>query len=71
MLGKGDDIWSYYTKEEGVGRGVYGKVYKAKCKRTGNIFAIKATPTDAEGILPTTIREVCLLKQLNHPNIVS
>ena len=57
-------------KGEQVDTGVYGEVWMAKELKTNRIVAIKETQVDAEGILPTTVREIALLKQLNHPNIV-
>lgn len=32
-----------YEKLEKIGEGTYGKVYKAKCKRTGRLVALKKT----------------------------
>lgn len=63
-------IWNDYSKLERVGQGQYGKVYKAINKLTGGIVAVKATPTDNDGILATTLREVVILRTLNHENIV-
>ncbi|BES93348.1 S_TKc [Nesidiocoris tenuis] len=61
-----------YTKLEKIGEGTYGVVMKAKCKRTGKLVAIKKIRMDGEdeGIPPTAIREISILKELVHPNIV-
>jgi len=60
-----------YEKLEKVGEGTYGIVYKAK-DATGEIYALKTIRLEAEdeGIPSTAIREISLLKELQHPNIV-
>jgi serine/threonine protein kinase len=47
-------------------------VYKAKDRVTGEILALKKIRLEAEdeGIPSTAIREISLLKELQHPNIV-
>ena len=49
-----------------------GVVYKAKDRVTGEILALKKIRLEAEdeGIPSTAIREISLLKELQHPNIV-
>jgi cyclin-dependent kinase len=62
-----------YTTVEEVGRGAYGTVYKCQDISDGQIYALKTIevkPED-EGIPSTTIREVSLLKLLDHINIVT
>ncbi|KAJ5069554.1 cyclin-dependent kinase 10 [Anaeramoeba ignava] len=61
------------VKEHKVGAGTYGVVYKAKNIQTKEIIALKKIPLerDDEGVPSTAIREVSLLKELSHPNIVS
>jgi len=61
-----------YVKLEKIGEGTYGVVYKAKDKKTGELLALKKIRLEAEdeGIPSTAIREISLLKQLQHPNIV-
>jgi len=60
-----------YEKLEKVGEGTYGVVYKAQ-DSTGGIYALKTIRLEAEdeGIPSTAIREISLLKELQHPNIV-
>jgi len=55
-----------------LGEGTYGKVYKARCSRTGKAVAMKKMKLDAEeeGIPSTAIREIALLKELSHENVV-
>lgn len=57
---------------EKIGEGTYGVVYKAKDRVTGEIIALKKIRLEAEdeGIPSTAIREISLLKELTHPNIV-
>lgn len=62
-----------FQKIEKIGEGTYGVVYKAKERKTGKIVALKKIrlENESEGIPPTTIREILLLKNLKHPTIVS
>lgn len=62
-----------YQKLEKVGEGTYGVVYKAKDRRSGAIVALKKIRLEAEdeGIPSTAIREISLLKELHHTNVVS
>jgi cyclin-dependent kinase 2 len=61
-----------YRKIEKVGEGTYGVVYKAEDLKTGAIIALKKIRLEHEdeGIPSTSIREISLLKELTHPNIV-
>uniref|UniRef100_A0A0A9YBD1 cyclin-dependent kinase n=1 Tax=Lygus hesperus TaxID=30085 RepID=A0A0A9YBD1_LYGHE len=62
-----------YIRLEKVGEGTYGVVYKAKDKVTRQIVALKKIRLDAEdeGIPPTAIREISILREIQHPNVVS
>lgn len=62
-----------YQKIEKVGEGTYGVVYKARHKGDGSIVALKKTRLELEdeGVPSTAIREISLLRELNHPNIVN
>lgn len=61
-----------YEKLECIGAGTYGQVYMAKDKATGKVVAIKKIRSlnEVQGLPVTTIREIKVLKCLNHPNIV-
>ena len=52
--------------------GTYGVVYKARDKRTHQIVALKKIRLEAndEGVPSTAIREISVLKELGHDNIV-
>lgn len=62
-----------YQKIEKIGEGTYGVVYKAQERETGKIVALKKIrlENETEGIPPTTIREILLLKNLKHSTIIS
>ncbi|XP_009464241.1 PREDICTED: cyclin-dependent kinase 1 isoform X2 [Nipponia nippon] len=61
-----------YTKIEKIGEGTYGVVYKGRHKTTGQVVAMKKIRLESEdeGVPSTAIREISLLKELHHPNIV-
>lgn len=61
-----------YEKIEKIGEGTYGVVYKARSKKTGQFVAMKKIRLESEdeGVPSTAIREISLLKELQHPNIV-
>lgn len=59
-----------YIKIEKIG--TYGVVYKGRHRTTGQIVAMKKIrlESEEEGVPSTAIREISLLKELRHPNIV-
>ncbi|KAH8287934.1 hypothetical protein KR018_008441 [Drosophila ironensis] len=61
-----------FEKIEKIGEGTYGVVYKGRNRVTGQIVAMKKIrlESDDEGVPSTAIREISLLKELKHPNIV-
>jgi cyclin-dependent kinase 2 len=62
-----------YEKVEKIGEGTYGVVYKARNVRDDSVVALKRIrlDQDEEGVPSTAIREISLLKELRHENIVS
>ncbi|XP_066255688.1 cyclin-dependent kinase 1 [Euwallacea similis] len=62
-----------FFKLEKIGEGTYGVVYKGKNKKTGEMVAMKRIrlENEDEGIPSTALREMSLLKELRHRNIVS
>jgi len=61
-----------FKKLEKIGEGTYGIVYKAKDLTSGELVALKKIRLDSEtdGVPSTAIREIALLKELSHDNIV-
>ncbi|KAI8980986.1 serine/threonine-protein kinase pef1 [Pilobolus umbonatus] len=60
-----------YTRLEKLGEGTYATVYKGKNRLNGEIVALKEIHLDPEEGAPSTaIREISLMKELKHPNIV-
>ena len=72
-----------FTDKEIIGEGTFGKVYKARIKRQpsdearahdeNRYYALKMIKmdNDKEGFPITAMREIKLLKQLRHKNIVN
>lgn len=61
-----------YLKTEKLGKGAYGDVYKCQDVTTKQMLAMKMIKVDCPlgGIPPTALREITLLRQLKHANIV-
>jgi cyclin-dependent kinase 2 len=61
-----------YLRLDKIGEGTYGVVYKAKDMQTGEFVALKKIRLEQEdeGVPSTAIREISILKELRHKNIV-
>ncbi|RZC71693.1 hypothetical protein C5167_050824 [Papaver somniferum] len=61
-----------YEKVEKIGEGTYGVVYKARDRVTNETIALKKIRLEQEdeGVPSTAIREISLLKEMQHDNIV-
>ncbi|KAG9509807.1 Cyclin-dependent-like kinase 5, partial [Fragariocoptes setiger] len=61
-----------YEKGSQLGTGAYGTVFKGKNRETNEIVALKRVrlDNDDEGVPSSALREICLLKELKHRNIV-
>jgi len=74
--GRSDDddfeITSRFSMLEKIGEGTYGTVYKAVCHTTGERVAIKKIKImyDEEGVPATALREISLLKEISHINVI-
>lgn len=62
-----------YQKIEKIGEGTYGIVFRAKRKDTGELVAMKKIriENEDEGIPSTAVREISILRELKHPNVVA
>ena len=62
-------------RTEVIGQGAFGTVYRGRKEDTGAIVAIKrislAEATPEGGVPCNVIREISLLRELDHPNVVS
>ena len=64
-------VMDRYMKLEKLGEGTYANVYKGTDRNTGEIVALKEINLDSEEGAPSTaIREISLMKELKHDNIV-
>ncbi|CAH8391068.1 unnamed protein product [Eruca vesicaria subsp. sativa] len=61
-----------YLKQEILGQGTYGVVFKATDTKTGETVAIKKIRLGKhkEGVNITALREIKMLKELKHPHII-
>ncbi|XP_050305699.1 cyclin-dependent kinase 1-like [Anthonomus grandis grandis] len=71
-MGSSVKVEDFY-KIEKIGEGTYGVVYKGKNKKTGEMVAMKRIrlENEDEGIPSTALREMSLLMELKHKNIVT
>ncbi|KAG9302799.1 hypothetical protein G9A89_009576 [Geosiphon pyriformis] len=62
-----------YTILNKLGEGTFGEVHKGMHNVTGNVVALKRIimHNEKEGIPITAIREIKILRQLNHANVIS
>ncbi|CAJ0586750.1 unnamed protein product, partial [Mesorhabditis spiculigera] len=71
-----DPVGKRYEKLKHLGEGQFANVYKAKDNTSGEIVAIKkiklGSRTEArDGVNRTALREIKLLKEIHHENIIS
>ncbi|BET02461.1 unnamed protein product [Nesidiocoris tenuis] len=70
-----EDRWKRYEKIEFLGEGQFATVYKARDVETDSIVAVKKIKVSSadearDGINRTALREIKLLQELHHPNII-
>lgn len=62
------DPTTLYTKQECIGGGSFGKVYKGLCRRTGRTVAIKVIDVEnAEDEVEDIMGEIMILSNMNSP----
>ncbi|KHN87429.1 Cyclin-dependent kinase-like 1 [Toxocara canis] len=66
-------VMDKYEKLGKIGEGSYGVVFKCRNKETGQLVAIKkfVETEDDPAIKKIALREIRMLKQLKHPNLVN
>ena len=67
-----EEIQDEYKFLEVIGSGTYGTVYKSKYKQSNEFIAIKKIKIEMknEGVPSNALREISILQELNHANIV-
>ncbi|KAJ3296567.1 Methylmalonate-semialdehyde dehydrogenase [acylating] mitochondrial [Borealophlyctis nickersoniae] len=66
-----ESVWAHYRKQDRLGKGAYGKVYRARRKYDQTTVAVKKTRGDSwGGVSSTTLRECVVLRELRHEHIV-
>lgn len=74
-LAPGDVVFDdRFRVESRLGEGTYGEVYFVRDLEKNRPMALKRVKfhsTQTQGIPPTTIREIAILKELNHKNVVT
>ncbi len=71
-VGEGMKIWILFLCSIHFVSGTYGIVYKVCHRPTSQIYALKKIRLEGEddGVPATAIREISILKELRHQNIV-
>ena len=71
-MASGSLLAKYKKIDKPVGEGTYGVVYRAQEIATGTTVALKKIRLEVEdeGVPSTALREISLLKELHHPNVV-
>ena len=69
----GERCVDMFERLDVIGEGTYGKVFKARDCKTKQLVALKSVKleNEKEGFPITAVREIKILRQLQHPNIVN
>lgn len=67
-----DSAFGAYERVEKIGEGTYGIVFKGRNRNTGQCIALKKIwlNQDDDGVPATALREIAMLKELRHENVV-
>jgi len=67
---RNSDLYENFGK---IGEGTYGAVYKARCRETNELVALKRLKleSETEGFPITSIRETITLLKGKHPNVIN
>ena len=61
----------HFEKKVQIGKGSFGKVYLIKSKETNKEYALKTITINKDNELEKAIKEANILRELDHPNIIS
>ncbi|KAI7836850.1 hypothetical protein COHA_009303 [Chlorella ohadii] len=64
------DPFSIFELIHPLGRGSYGAVHKARILSSGDIVAVKIIPVAEQEEIAAIQKEIAMLRECNHPNIV-
>ena len=73
VYGRCDSVTMRFDELECIGNGTYGTVYRSRDKKTGKSYALKRVilhHEKADGFPITSMREIRVLRSLQHKNIV-
>eukprot|EP01091_Cochliopodium_minus_P014346 TRINITY_DN4860_c0_g1_i1.p1 TRINITY_DN4860_c0_g1~~TRINITY_DN4860_c0_g1_i1.p1 ORF type:complete len:231 (-),score=41.60 TRINITY_DN4860_c0_g1_i1:136-828(-) len=69
-LFKTDDPNKLFDKQDKIGKGAYGEVYKAIMKKTNQVVAVKIINVSDNEAINDVRQEIQMLYDCDHPNIV-
>lgn len=60
----------FYSKEEKLGQGSFGKCFRCTLRVDGSVRALKTLPKHPKSLLKRFYQEIALMKLCDHPNII-
>jgi len=71
MINNNENVDNKYQKVENIATGGYGSVFKVKeINNPTKFLAVKKMKILEDGIPTFALREIAILKQLDHPNVI-
>ena len=71
MINNNENVDNKYQKVENIAKGGYGSVFKVKeINNPTKFLAVKKMKILEDGIPSFALREIAILKQLDHPNVI-